>query len=180
MISSPPLRLRQVPPGLGRNCWRLLSDRIAERRMTEIEHGLRRPVTLHQADDGIHWFCHEIVPELNGLSPSACLVFRRDIRTWRLVFEAIPQLHRLPWSMLDTTTNHFITKALAKQSVRFSPVNFWLLSIALLNPQRRMNDGKAQRSGKRRRKCGIIVMVSHCITSGQDTGWRQDKTIKSV
>ena len=81
LISSPPLRLRQVPPGLGRNCWRLLHDRIVEGRMTEIEHGLRRPVTLHQADDGIHWFCHEIVPEFNALSPSECLVIRRDIRT---------------------------------------------------------------------------------------------------
>ena len=76
LSSSPPLRLRQAPPGLGRNCWRLLRDRIVEGRSTEIEHGLRRPVTLHQAGDGIHSFCHEIVPEFNGLSPSECLVIR--------------------------------------------------------------------------------------------------------
>ena len=43
----------------------------------------------------------------------------------------------------------------------------------LLNRQRRMN-GRMQRFDKCRRKCGIIVMVSHRIRSGQDTGWRQD------
>ena len=78
LSSSRPLRLRQAPPGLGRNCLRLLRDRIVERRSTEIEHGLRRPVTLHQAGDGIHSFCHEIVPEFNGLSPSECLIYERE------------------------------------------------------------------------------------------------------
>ena len=79
LSSSPPLRLRQAPPGLGRNCWRLLHDKIVEGRMTEIEYGLRRPVTLHQADDGIHWFCHEILPELNGLSSTERLSICSDI-----------------------------------------------------------------------------------------------------
>ena len=51
------------------------SDGIVKSRSTEIEHGLLRPVTLHQVEDGIHWFCHEILPELNGLSPSKRLRF---------------------------------------------------------------------------------------------------------
>ena len=34
-----------------------------------------------------------------------------------------------------------------------------------------------RRSCKRRRKCGIIVMLSHWIRSGEDTGWRQDNQI---
>ena len=47
-----------------------------------IEHGLHRPVSLYRAEDGIHWFCHAILPELNGLSPSERLAIHRVIRTW--------------------------------------------------------------------------------------------------
>ena len=56
------------------------SDGIVKSRSTEIEHGLLRPVTLHQAEDGMHWFCHEILPELNGLSPSKRLAICSDIQ----------------------------------------------------------------------------------------------------
>ena len=38
----------------------LKASRRRERpsRSTEIDHGLRRTFTLHQAEDRIHWFCH--------------------------------------------------------------------------------------------------------------------------
>ena len=51
---------------------------IVEGCSTEIEHSLLSAVTLHEAEDGIHWFCHEILPELN-VSPSERLAIRRDI-----------------------------------------------------------------------------------------------------
>ena len=89
------------------------------------------------------------------------------------------QTRRFIGSVPDTTSNHFITKALAKQSFQFhkklSHINFRLL-IAFFNRQRRMKNN-AQRSDNRQCKCGIIVMVSHRIRSGQDTEWRQDNEI---
>ena len=54
--------LRQKPPGLRRYRWRLFGDGIVEGRSTEIEHGLRRQIILHQADDGY-----------TGCATAACL-----------------------------------------------------------------------------------------------------------
>ena len=59
---------------------------------------------------------------------------------------------------------------------KFSTIKCRLLLVAFPNRQRRTN-GKAQCSGKRRCKCGIIVMVSHRIRSGQSTRWQQDNDI---
>ena len=39
---SPPLRLRQAPPGLILYRWRIVDDGIVERRSTVIEHGILR------------------------------------------------------------------------------------------------------------------------------------------
>ena len=76
-------------------------------------------VTLHYAENGIHGVCHSSLQKLNTVSLSERLPIRRDIRTWGLVFEANPQIHRLPSSVPDTTSNDSITKALGKQSFRF-------------------------------------------------------------
>ena len=50
LSSSPPLRLHQAPPDGGQ--W-----------------------LLHQAEDGIHWFCHGNLPALYGVSRSERLAF---------------------------------------------------------------------------------------------------------
>ena len=67
-----------IEPALVRYRWRLLGDGIVEGRSTEIEHSLRRPVTLHQAKDDIPWVCHGSLPKLNGLSLSKRQGIRRN------------------------------------------------------------------------------------------------------
>ena len=78
-------------------CWEAIDAGagIIEDHSTETKHGQIRPVTLHQADDGVDWFCHGLLSELNVGSPSDRQANCRDIRTWSLVFTACPDLHRL-------------------------------------------------------------------------------------
>ena len=53
-------------------------------------------VTLHHAENGIQSVCHGSLQKIHNVSLSERLPIHRDIRTLGLVFEANPQIHRLP------------------------------------------------------------------------------------